>query len=40
MSDVSDPGSVPQLAAISFDDDLRAVEFMTAITRLAQDQQA
>jgi uncharacterized membrane protein len=33
----SDPGSVQRLAAISFDDDLRAVEFMTAITRLARD---
>jgi uncharacterized membrane protein len=38
MSDVTDPGRVPQLAAISFDDDLRAVEFMTAVTRLAKDQ--
>jgi uncharacterized membrane protein len=26
-----------RLAAISFDDDLRAVEFMTAVTRLARD---
>lgn len=37
MTDVSDPGSVQRLAAISFDDDLRAVEFMTAMTRLARD---
>ena len=37
MSDVSGPGPVERLAAISFDDDLRAVEFMTAITRLARD---
>jgi uncharacterized membrane protein len=37
MSDVSDPGRVQRLAAISFDDDLRAVEYMTAITRLARD---
>ena len=37
MTDVSDPGSVQRLAAISFGDDLRAVEFMTAITRLARD---
>jgi uncharacterized membrane protein len=36
MTDVGDPGSVQRLAAISFDDDLRAVEFMTAITRLAR----
>src|SRR5215217_1496962 len=35
MSD--DPGHVQRLAAISFDDDLRAVEFMTAVTRLARD---
>jgi uncharacterized membrane protein len=34
---VSDPGHVQRLAAISFDDDLRAVEFMTAVTRLARD---
>ena len=27
MSDVSDPGPVQRLAAISFDDDLKAVEF-------------
>jgi uncharacterized membrane protein len=33
----SDPGSVQRLAAISFDDELRAVEFMTAISRLARD---
>jgi uncharacterized membrane protein len=37
MSDVSAPRPVERLAAISFDDDLRAVEFMTAITRLARD---
>jgi uncharacterized membrane protein len=37
MTDVSDPGSVQRLAAISFGDDLRAVEFMTAVTRLARD---
>jgi uncharacterized membrane protein len=37
VSDVSDPGRVQRLAAISFDDDLRAVEFMTALTRLARD---
>lgn len=37
MSDVSDPGSVQHLVAISFDDDLKAVEFMTAMTRLARD---
>jgi uncharacterized membrane protein len=37
MSDRSAPGTVQRLAAISFDDDLRAVEFMTAITRLARD---
>jgi uncharacterized membrane protein len=35
MSDAAAP--THQLAAISFDDDLRAVEFMTAITRLARD---
>ena len=29
--------AAPRLAAISFDDDLRAVEFMTAVTRLARD---
>jgi uncharacterized membrane protein len=34
---MTDAPSPPQLAAISFDDDLRAVEFMTAITRLARD---
>jgi len=38
MTDVSDPAASPRLAAISFDDDLRAVEFMTAVTRLAKDQ--
>src|SRR3954454_9180571 len=37
MSEVSGPGPVQRLAAISFDDELRAVEFMTAITRLARD---
>ena len=37
MTDVSDPGTVQRLAAISFDDELRAVEFMTAATRLARD---
>jgi uncharacterized membrane protein len=37
MTDVSDPGAVQRLAAISFDDDLKAVEFMTALTRLARD---
>lgn len=37
MSDVSDPAPVQRLAAISFGDDLRAVEFMTAVTRLARD---
>ena len=31
------PPAPPRLAAISFDDDLRAVEFMTAATRLARD---
>ncbi|MET0459899.1 MAG: DUF1269 domain-containing protein [Ilumatobacteraceae bacterium] len=38
MTDVSDPAAAPRLAAISFDDDLRAVEFMTAVTRLAKDE--
>ena len=37
MTDVSDPAPVQRLAAISFDDDLKAVEFMTAVTRLARD---
>ena len=37
MPDVSGPAPMPRLAAISFDDDLRAVEFMTAVTRLARD---
>jgi uncharacterized membrane protein len=37
VSQPSDPGSVQRLAAISFDDELRAVEFMTAISRLARD---
>ena len=31
------PVAPPRLAAISFNDDLRAVEFMTAATRLARD---
>ena len=35
MTDADEPA--PRLAAISFDDDLRAVEFMTALTRLARD---
>ena len=30
-------GPPTRLAAISFDDDLKAVEFMTAMTRLARD---
>src|SRR5436190_13486982 len=37
MSDMGAPGTVQRLAAISFEDDLRAVEFMTAVTRLARD---
>jgi uncharacterized membrane protein len=37
MTDVSDPGAVQSLAAISFDDDLMAAEFLTALTRLARD---
>ena len=37
MTAASDPTPAPRLAAISFDDDLRAVEFMTAVTRLARD---
>jgi uncharacterized membrane protein len=37
MTAASDPGAVHRLAAISFDDDLKAVEFMTAVTRLARD---
>jgi len=37
MSDVSDPAPVQRLAAISFADDLKAAEFMTAVTRLARD---
>jgi uncharacterized membrane protein len=37
MSEPSDPGSVQRLAAISFDDELRAVEFMTAVARLARE---
>jgi uncharacterized membrane protein len=37
VSDARDPVQAQRLAAISFDDDLRAVEFMTAVTRLARD---
>ena len=37
MTDVPDPGATRYLAAISFDDELKAVEFMTAVTRLARD---
>ena len=37
MSDASAATVPPRLAAISFDDDLMAVEFMTAVTRLARD---
>jgi len=37
MSDANPPETVQRLAAISFDDDLKAVEFMTAVTRLARD---
>jgi uncharacterized membrane protein len=37
MSDASAASRTPRLAAISFSDDLRAVEFMTAVTRLARD---
>jgi uncharacterized membrane protein len=37
MSDASEPDRPSRLAAISFSDDLRAVEFMTAMTRLARD---
>jgi uncharacterized membrane protein len=37
MSDASAPAPPSRLAAISFTDDLRAVEFMTAMTRLARD---
>ena len=36
MSD-STPAPAMQLAAISFDDELKAAEFMTAMTRLARD---
>src|SRR3954470_13380436 len=35
--DEGDRGRPPRLAAISFSDELRAVEFMTAMTRLARD---
>ena len=37
MSDGSDQGRESRLVAISFGDELRAVEFMTAMTRLARD---
>jgi uncharacterized membrane protein len=37
MVDGKDSSPPPRLAAISFTDDLRAVEFMTAMTRLARD---
>jgi len=37
MSDASESVQPSRLAAISFTDDLRAVEFMTAMTRLARD---
>jgi uncharacterized membrane protein len=38
MSDSTQAAAAPtQLAAISFDDELKAVEFMTAATRLARD---
>ena len=37
MVDGKDSSPSPRLAAISFTDDLRAVEFMTAMTRLARD---
>jgi uncharacterized membrane protein len=37
MSDDSDQGRESRLVAISFGDELRAVEFMTAMTRLARD---
>jgi uncharacterized membrane protein len=37
MSDASDQGHESRLVAISFGDELRAVEFMTAMTRLARD---
>jgi uncharacterized membrane protein len=37
MSDANEPVQPSRLAAISFTDDLRAVEFMTAMTRLARD---
>jgi uncharacterized membrane protein len=37
MTDESAPAPPSRLAAISFSDDLRAVEFMTAMTRLARD---
>ena len=37
MSDAGDPRAAQRLAAISFDDELKAAEFMTAMTRLARD---
>ena len=37
MTNAKDSSPPPRLAAISFTDDLRAVEFMTAMTRLARD---
>ena len=37
MTDASDQGHESRLVAISFGDELRAVEFMTAMTRLARD---
>ncbi len=37
MSDDRDQGRESRLVAISFGDELRAVEFMTAMTRLARD---
>lgn len=37
MSDDNDQGRESRLVAISFADELRAVEFMTAMTRLARD---
>jgi uncharacterized membrane protein len=37
MSDASGSSPPPRLAAFSFSDDLRAVEFMTAMARLARD---
>lgn len=37
MSDTAAPGQPPRLAAISFSDELRAAEFLTAMTRLSRD---